>query len=96
MLSCHLHVVVGVGRKEKKEEGEEGGWMACEIVLAMVAVSWTGRIMVVMVVKEEEEVEEEEEEEKEEEGKRLTAVLMRAVCCVGTRNAKNKHHSKNQ
>ena len=54
VLSCHLPVVVGVGRKEKKEEGEERGWMACEIVLVMVAVGWTSGTMVVMVVKEEE------------------------------------------
>ena len=74
VLSCHLHVVIGVGKKEKKEKGEEGGWMACEIVLAMGAVGWTSGSKVV----------------KEEEGKMLTAVLMRAVCCVGTRNAKNK------
>ena len=50
--------------------------MACEIVLVMGAVGWT---MVVMVV-----------EKEEEEGEMLTAVFMTTVCCVGTRNAKDK------
>ena len=83
MLSCHLRVVIGVGRKEEEEEGSEGGWMACEMVLAIVAVGWTGGTMVVMVVEE-------------EEGEGLTAVLVRAVDCVGTSNERRKLQQQEQ